>query len=57
MKIGSRVKHERLGEGIIIDFCKYDGVLVDYTNDKGILVRVSHKDTLEVINGTKEKDE
>ena len=50
MKIGSRVRHERLGEGTVIDFCKYGGVLVDYTNDKGVLVRVSHKDTLEVIH-------
>lgn len=50
MKIGSRVKHARLGEGTIIDFCKYDGVLVDYSNDKGVLVRVSHRDSLEVID-------
>ena len=57
MKIGTRVKHARLGEGTIIGFCKYDGILVDYTSDRGILVRVSHKDTLEVINVTKEKDE
>lgn len=50
MKIGSRVRHHRLGEGRVLDFCKYGGVLVDYSNDKGILVRVSHKDTLEVID-------
>ena len=50
VKIGSRVKHPRLGEGIIIDFCKYGGVLIDYSNDKGVLVRVSHRDTIEVIN-------
>ena len=50
MMIGSRVKHVRLGEGTIIAFCKYGGVLVDYSNDRGILVRVSHRDTLEVIN-------
>ena len=50
MKIGSRVKHPRLGEGIIIDFCKHGGVLVDYSDKRGILVRVSHRDTLEVIN-------
>ena len=57
MKIGSRVKHARLGEGVVLEFCKYGGVLVDYSGKQGILVRVSHKDTLEVINGTKEKDE
>lgn len=50
MKIGSRVKHARLGEGTVISFCKYDGVLVNYSNDHGVLVRVSHKRSLEVIN-------
>ena len=50
MKIGSRVKHVRLGEGTIVAFCKYGGVLVDYSSDKGVLVRVSHRDTLEVID-------
>ena len=50
MKIGSRVKHLRLGEGTIVAFCKYGGVLVDYSNDKGILVRVSHRESLEVID-------
>ena len=50
MKIGSRVKHVRLGEGTIITFCKYGGVLVDYSNDRGILVRVSHRDSLEVLD-------
>ena len=50
MKIGSRVKHTRLGEGTIIAFCKYGGVLVDYSDDKGVLVRVSYRDTLEVLN-------
>lgn len=50
MKIGSRVRHVRLGEGIVVAFCKYDGVMVDYSNDKGVLVRVSHRDSLEVID-------
>ena len=50
MKIGSRVRHARLGEGTILAFCKYGGVLIDYSGDKGVLVRVSHKDTLEVID-------
>lgn len=50
MKIGTRVKHVRLGEGTIVAFCKYGGVLVDYSNDKGVLVRVSHRDSLEVID-------
>ena len=50
MNVGDRVKHPRLGIGTIIAFCKYGGVLIDYSNDKGVLVRVSHRDTLEVIN-------
>jgi len=50
VKIGSRVKHGRLGKGTILAFCKYDGVLVDFSDDTGVLVRVSHKDSLEVIN-------
>lgn len=49
MKIGSRVKHERLGYGTVVAFCKYGGVLVDYSDDTGVLVRVSHRDTLEII--------
>ena len=50
MKVGSRVKHPRLGEGTVIEFCKYGGVLVDYSNDKGILVRVSHISSLEIVD-------
>ena len=50
VKIGSRVKHSRLGEGTVIQFCKYGGVLVDYSNDKGILVRVSHISSLEILD-------
>ena len=50
MKIGSRVSHVRLGEGIILDFCKYGGVLVNYSDDKGVLVRVSHRDSLELLD-------
>jgi len=50
MKVGSRVKHSRLGEGIVIDFCKYGGVLVDYSSDTGILVRVSHVSSLETLD-------
>ena len=51
MKIGDRVKHPRLGVGVIIEFCKYGGVLVNYSNDRGVLVRVSHRDTLEKLDG------
>ena len=50
MKIGSRVRHRTLGVGVILDFCKYGGVLVDYTDDTGVLVRVSHRDTLELLD-------
>ena len=50
MKIGSRVKHHRLGIGIIIKFCKYGGVMVNYSNEKGVLVRVSHINSLELLD-------
>ena len=50
MRIGSRVRHPRLGEGTIIEFCKFGGVLVNYSSDKGILVRVSHVSSLEIID-------
>lgn len=50
VKIGSRVRHNRLGDGVVLEFCKYGGVLVDFSSTLGILVRVSHKDCLEVIN-------
>ena len=50
VKIGSRVKHPKLGEGFVIEFCKHGGVRVDYSNDSGVLVRVSHRDSLEVIH-------
>ncbi len=50
MKVGSRVKHSRLGEGFVISFCKHGGVLVDYSNDKGVLVRVSHISSLEILD-------
>lgn len=50
MKVGDRVKHARLGEGTIIDLCKYEGVMVDYSDDRGVLVRVSHKSSLEILH-------
>ena len=50
MNVGDRVKHPRLGTGKIIALCKYGGILVNYSNDEGVLVRVSHKDTLEIID-------
>ena len=50
MTVGSRVRHSRVGEGVILDFCKYGGVLVDYSDDKGVLVRVSHISSLELLD-------
>lgn len=50
MKVGSRVKHVRLGEGTVLAFGKYDGVMVNYSNDRGVLVRISHRSSLEVID-------
>lgn len=53
MKLGDLVKHPRLGQGIVIGFCKYGGVLVNYSDDKGVLVRVCHVSSLEVIDEQK----
>ena len=50
MKIGSRVKHPRLGEGIVLEFRKHGGVMIDFSDQNGILVRVCHTSSLEVIN-------
>ena len=50
MKVGSRVKHPKLGEGTILEFCKYGAVIIDFSDDKGVLVRVSHISSLEVID-------
>ena len=50
VKVGSRVKHVRLGEGTVLAFGKYDGVMVNYSNDRGVLVRISHRSSLEVID-------
>lgn len=50
MRVGSIVKHKVLGVGKVIEFCKYSGVIVNYSNDEGILVRVSHIDSLELID-------
>jgi len=50
VKIGYRVKHPRLGEGVIIGFCKYGGILVNYSDDRGVLVRISHKSSLEILH-------
>jgi len=50
MKVGSRVKHPKLGVGSILKFCKHHGVLVDYSNDRGVMVRVSHVSSLELID-------
>jgi len=50
VRVGSLVKHLRLGKGVIIEFCKFGGVLVNYSDDKGVLVRVSHISTLEIID-------
>lgn len=50
MKIGSRVKHPRLGEGIVLELRKYGGVMIDFSGQNGTLVRVCHISSLEVIH-------
>ena len=49
MKEGDRVKHPRLGIGVIL-FVGKTGCLVDYSNRDGVLVRGSRKEDLELID-------
>jgi hypothetical protein len=39
MSVGDRVKHSRLGDGIILELCKYEMALVDFSDTSGVLVR------------------
>lgn len=48
MKLGDRVKHPILGEGILYQKGKY-GWLVNYSNEDGVLVRGSQEKDLELI--------
>ena len=50
MKTGTRVKHPRLGLGVIIQFCRYDGVMVNFSDKSGVLVRVVNKHDLEEVD-------
>jgi len=50
MKIGTRVKHPRLGLGVIIEFQKYGGVMVNFSDSDGVLVRIVHERDLEIMN-------
>ena len=56
MTVGSRVKHPNLGFGNILEFRKYGGVLVDFSTKDGVLVRVVHKSSLEVVDGTEKEN-
>ena len=49
MKKGDRVRHPRLGEGVLYKIGKY-GWLVDFSNDKGVLVRGCRPEDLELID-------
>ena len=40
MKVGSKVFHQRLGKGVILELVKYGGALVDFSSKEGVLVRV-----------------
>jgi len=48
VKIGDKVKHPRLGEGVLYQKGKY-GWLVNYSNEDGVLVRGSQEEDLELI--------
>ena len=49
MKRGDRVRHPRLGEGVLYHRGKY-GWLVNFSNKKGVLVRGSRPEDLELID-------
>ncbi len=49
MKKGDRVRHPRLGEGVLYQLGKY-GWLVNFSNEKGVLFRGCHADDLELID-------
>ena len=49
MKSGDRVNHPKLGNGIILELCKYGGALVNFSDSSGVLVRVVHITSLEAI--------
>jgi hypothetical protein len=48
VKVGDRVRHPRLGEGILCHKGRY-GWLVNYSNEDGVLVRGSLEKDLELI--------
>ena len=49
MSIGDRVRHPRLGDGTIIELCKYEMALVDFSDVSGVLVRIARLIDLEKI--------
>ena len=48
MKVGDRVKHMRLGEGVVYSVGKY-GCLINFSNKDGVLFRGSKFENLELI--------
>ena len=49
MKVGDRVRHYRLGDGVLYMKCKH-GWLVNFSNRDGILVRGSKEEDLELLD-------
>ena len=50
MKKGDIVYHLKLGSGTVIKVCKYGGLMIDYSDKTGVMVRISHKDSVERID-------
>ena len=50
IKVGTRVIHWKLGEGIVLEVGKY-GCIVDYTVGQNIKIRGSAFKDLEVLHG------
>ena len=49
MKKGDRVRHPRLGEGVLYQLGKY-GWLVNFSNERGVLFRGCRAEDLELID-------
>jgi len=50
MKKGDIIAHSRLGRGKVLEVCKYGGLMINYSNKAGVMVRVSHKNSVERID-------
>lgn len=50
MRVGTLVKHQKLGDGKILEFRKHKMALVDFSDRSGVLVRKVRLVDLEIID-------